>query len=93
MNICRTVCPSLAASFEPLAYRRNAASLSIFYRFYVARSSSELAQLFPFPYLRERFTRYSDRLQKNFVTIPICARMSMSTVSFLATLDSGILLL
>ena len=31
-RICRIVGPSLAASFEPLAYRQNVASLSLFYR-------------------------------------------------------------
>ena len=33
-RICRTVGPSLAASLEPLAHRRNVASLSLFYRYY-----------------------------------------------------------
>ena len=32
-RICRTVGPSLAASLEPLAHRRNVASLSLFYRY------------------------------------------------------------
>ena len=32
-QICRTGGPSLAASLEPLAHRRNAASLSFFYRY------------------------------------------------------------
>ena len=45
--ICRTVGPSLAASLEPLAHRRNVASLSLFYRYYFGRCSSELAQLVP----------------------------------------------
>ena len=36
---------SLAASLEPLAHRRNVASLSLFYRHYFGRCSSELAQL------------------------------------------------
>ena len=44
-RICRTVGPSLAASLEPLAHRRNVASLSLFYRYYFGRCSSELAQL------------------------------------------------
>ena len=30
-QICRTIGPSLAASFEPLAHRQNVASLSLFY--------------------------------------------------------------
>ena len=41
--ICRTVGPSLAASLEPLTYRQNVASLSLFYRYYFGRCSSELA--------------------------------------------------
>ena len=48
--ICRTVGPSLAASLEPLAHRRNVASLSLFYRYDLGRCSSELAQLVPLPY-------------------------------------------
>ena len=61
-RICRTVGPSLAASLEPLAHRRNVASLSLFYSYYFGRCSSELAQLVPLPYCRGRSTRYSDRL-------------------------------
>ena len=71
-RICRTVGPSLAASLEPLAHRRNVASLSLFYRYYFGRCSSELAQLVPLPYSRERSTRYSDRLHDFSVTIPRC---------------------
>ena len=71
-RICRTVGPSLAASLEPLAYRRNVASLSLFYRYYFGRCSSELAQLVPLPYSRGRSTRYSDRLHDFSVTIPRC---------------------
>ena len=36
-RICRTVGPSLASSLEPLAHRRNVASLSVFYRYYFGR--------------------------------------------------------
>ena len=70
--ICRTVGPSLAASLEPLAHRRNVTSLSLFYRYYFGRCSSELAQLVPLPYSRGRSTRYSDRLHDFSVTIPRC---------------------
>ena len=49
-RICRTVGPSLAASLEPLAHRRNVASLSLFYRYYFGRCSSELAELVPLPF-------------------------------------------
>ena len=57
---CRTVGPSLTASFEPLLHHQNVASLSLFYRYYFRRCSSELAQLVPLPYSRRRPTRYSD---------------------------------
>ena len=70
--IYRTVGPSFAASLEPLAYRRNVASLSLFYRYYFGRCSSELAQLLPLPYTRARSTRYSDRLYDFPITIPKC---------------------
>ena len=65
-RICRTVGPSLAASLEPLAHRRNVVSLSLFYRYYFGRCSSELAQLIPLPYSRWRSTRFSDRLHDFF---------------------------
>ena len=70
--ICGTVGPSLAASLEPLAPCRIVASLSLFYRYYFGRCSSELAQLGPFPYSRGRSTHYSDRLHDFSVTIPRC---------------------
>ena len=72
-RICGTVGLSLAAfTCWPLGHRRNVASLSLFYRYYFGRCSSELAQLVPLPYSRGRSTRYSDRLLDFFVTIPRC---------------------
>ena len=59
-QICRTVGLSLATSLEPLAHHRNLASLSLSYRYYFGRCSSEPAQLIPLPYSRGRSTRYSD---------------------------------
>ena len=49
-RICRTVGSSIAPSLEPLVHCRNVASLSLFYRYYFGRCSSELAQLVPLPY-------------------------------------------
>ena len=71
-RICRIVSPSLAASLEPLAHCRNVASLSLFYRYYFGRCSSELAQLVPLPFSWGRSTRYSDRLHDFSVNIPRC---------------------
>ena len=66
-RICRTVGPSLAASIEPLAHRRNVASLSLFYRYYFGICSSELVQLVPLPY-----SPLPSVLHDFSVTIPRC---------------------
>ena len=70
--ICRIVGPSLAASLEPLAHRRNVANLSFFYSYYFGRCSSELAQLVPLPFSQGKSTRYSDRMSDFSVTILRC---------------------
>ena len=69
-QICRTVSPSFAASFEPLAQRRNVVSSSLFHRYYFGRCSFKLAKLVPIPYSHGRPTRYFNRLQDFSVTIP-----------------------
>ena len=53
-RICRTVCPSLTVSLEPLAHCQNIASLSLFYRYYFGRCSSELSLMVSVPYSRGR---------------------------------------
>ena len=63
-RIRRTVGPTVVSFLEPLAHRRNA-SLSLFYRYYFGRCSSELAQMVQLPFSRGRSTGYS-------VTIPRC---------------------
>ena len=50
-----------------------------------------MAELVPLLSTREWSTHYSDILHNFSVTIPRYLRMSMSTVSFLAQPDSGIL--
>ena len=71
-RIRRTVGPSLAASLEPLAHRGNLATLSLFFRYYFGRCSSEPARLVPPPYCWGRSARYFDRLHDFSVTIPRC---------------------
>ena len=68
----RTVGPSLGASVESLAHHRNVTSLSLFYRYYLGRCSSELVELVPLSYSRGSSTCYSDRLHDFSVTIPRC---------------------
>ena len=70
-QICRTVGSSLAASLEPLTHQ-NVASLSLFYRYYFGRCSSELVQLVPLPFSRGRSTCYSARLHDFSATISRC---------------------
>ena len=91
-QICQTVGPSLAASLEALAHRPNVASLSLFYRHYFGRCSTELAELVALPFSRGRSTRYSDRLHDFSVTITRCYK-DVYVISFLAQLGSGILYL
>ena len=43
-----------AASLEALAHHQNVGSLSLFFRYYFGRCSSELAQLLPLPFSRGR---------------------------------------
>ena len=71
-RICMTVGPSLAAFLEALAHCRIVAGLSLLYRYYFGRCSSELARLFPLPFSRGRSTPYSDRFHDFSVTIPRC---------------------
>ena len=71
-RVCRIVDPSLAASLQPLGDHRNVASLSLFYRYYFGKCSSELAQLVPLSFSRGKPTCYSDRLHDFSVTIPRC---------------------
>ena len=90
-RICRIVGPSLATSFEPLPHLWKVASFILFHRYYFGRCSSELAQLVSLPFLLGKPTRSSDRLH-DFSVTNVTGR-SMSTVSFLTQLDSGILFL
>ena len=71
-RIYRNIGPSLTASLQPMAHRRNVVSLSLFYRYSFGRCSSDLAQLVPLLYSRGRSTRYIDRLRDFSVTIPTC---------------------
>ena len=56
----------------PLAHRQNLATLSIFYRYYFGRCSSELAILVPLSDSRGKSTLPSGRLHDFSVTIPRC---------------------
>ena len=74
-RVCRMVGPILAGSLEPLALRRNVASLSLFYRYYHGKCSKELSKLVPVPHSRTRSTRYSVGLHDFAVTVPKCSKV------------------
>ena len=93
-RICRTFGLSLITSLEPLTHRRNVTSLSLFYSYYFGRCSSEL----------DSTGSLSFFLVVGLLVILIdcmiflspfldVARISVSTVSFLAQLGPGILCL
>ena len=92
-RICRTAGSLLAASLEPLAYRRNMARLSLSYRYYFGRCFSELAELVPLLFSRGRSARYSDRLHDFSVTIPTCYKEVYVNSFFPRTARLGILCL
>ena len=71
----------LLVSLEHLAHFQSVASLSLFYRYYLGRCSSELAQLVPLTYSWGRSTPYSDRLHDFLSSLLDVTRMFMSTVS------------
>ena len=59
--------------------------------YYFGRCSSELAQLVPIPFFQGKSTGYSDRLHNFSSPFLYVTRMSVSTVSFLTQLGSGIM--
>ena len=68
-RICRAVGLSLAASLEPLAYRRNVASLSLFYRYYICRArpwNSLPMQCFTLSY---NLNGFKCRINRHLVTV------------------------
>ena len=69
--IFSSVGTSLAASLKTLAHRRNVVSLSLFFRYYSDRRSSELelVDLVSRPHSRGRSTIYSNRLHDFSVNI------------------------
>ena len=80
--ICRTVGPSLATSLESLAHRRSVTSLSLFYRCYFGRCSSELAQLVPLPFFVGGWLVILIDYMIFLSPFLDVTRMSMSTVFF-----------
>ena len=93
--LCLCLCLSVSVSFLELLdklQKRITGLLILFYRYCFGRCSCKLAQLVPLPFSRGKSIRYSDRLHVIFLSPVLDVKsMSMSTVFFLAQLDSEIL--
>ena len=74
-RICRTITASIAASLEPCSSSSKYGQIiSLFYRYYFGRCSSELSKLGFFPFSQGRSPPYSNRLHDFSVTIPRCCK-------------------
>ena len=92
-RIYRTICPSLAASLEPLAHCWNVASLSLFYRYYLCKCFQNWFNWYHFLFLKGSLLIIVLDCMTFLSPFLDVTRMSMSAVSFLTQLDSGILCL
>ena len=73
-RIVNLIGPDLSAGLQSLLHRRNVASLSLFYKYYHAKCSMELADLVPPRRVNVRTTRLSERLHQYAVRPPRCNR-------------------
>ncbi len=73
-RVCNLVGPPLAAKLQPLSHRRNVASLSLFYKYFNDRCSSELSSLVPKLRPWVRTTRQSSNAHPYTVQIPISSK-------------------
>ena len=92
-RICRTVDPSLAASREPLVNRQNVASLSLSLGITLLDVLQNWLNWFHLIFLEEGLLVILIDCMVFLSPFLDVTRMSMSTVSFLVQLDSGILCL
>ena len=89
--IYRTVGPSLAASLEPVAHHQNLASF--FYRYYFGKIHLNWLNWFHFPILEGSLLVILIDCIIFLSPFLDVTRISMTTVSFLAQLDSGFICL
>ena len=92
-RICKTVGPLLVTSLEPLNHRRYFKSFLWVFGIFFGRCSSELAQRVSLPFSRRSLLVILIDCMIFLSPFFDVTRMSMSTVSFLAQLGSGILCL
>ena len=62
----------LSADLQALSHRRDVASLSLFYKYYYGKCSSELADLVPPKRVTVRSIRFSEQIHRHAVNSPMC---------------------
>ena len=92
--ICRTVGLVPSTSRKPLSHHRNAASWSLFFRYYFGKFLSELPKLISCPYSGGRSTPYTDIYHNFSVNFSRCNKNVYVNSFFCFTqLNSGIMCL
>ena len=71
-RVVSLVSSGLSSDLQALSHRRDVASLSLFYKYYYGKCSSELADLVPPKLVTVRSTRLSEQMHCHTV-IPLCA--------------------
>ena len=71
-RVVNLVGPELSADLHALSHRRDVASLSLFYKYYYRKCSSELADLVPRKRVPVRSTRFSNQMHLHMVNLPKC---------------------
>ena len=61
----------LSSDLQALSHRRDVASLSLFYKYYYGKYSSELADLVPPKGVTVRSTRFSEQMHRHTVNSPM----------------------
>ena len=71
-RVVSIVASGLSSDLQALSHRRDAASLSLFYKYYHGKCSSALADLVPPRRVTVRSTRFSEQMHRHTVNSPMC---------------------
>ena len=78
-----------SSDLQAMSHRRDVASLSLFYKYYYRKCSSELADLVPPKRVTVRSTRFSVQMYRHTVNSPMCRTMFYQSSFFLRTAALG----
>ena len=62
-----------SAGLQAISHRRDVASLSLFYKYYYGKYSSEIADLIPPKRITVRSIRFSEQIHRHTVNSPMCS--------------------